>query len=495
MANAILLQSGSLRDYQPLGADGNPVYQSAPQLRAAIRRTLGEDVADIFAIPQRSEDGSRLDWYAPHGGTIVPWSSATPEEQSQAKQQLLAVSERIQETSRLMQAENDSERQVFGRLLEYVTRVPGDANVHLVDGRPVLTFWGFHEHGARADHDALLLLPVMEPAAAAVAPSSAAVVQVDPGRRRRFSWWWLLLPLLLLLLLLAFLLLRGCVPGSLSGLGLPDLGLPDFSGPSHELTTEQEPAVEDARPPEARDGVNADLGDVTGPDTALPELPADGMAPAAVPQEDVSEDPSSDADEMLPDTAVPDELPAGEEGRDEQPADEQPGEDKPIDEQPNAETIDVPPSDEQAADDQAPTESGPIVPPVPQDSSEPLVIPPEAVKGGSTDFLNGRWSADSGLMDRTGRPVDVEYEFKRGKGVARYRRSNGVVCEGPTSAAMDGSQLVITDTDNIVCQDGVRFRKSRVECKIGEGGLADCSGSYATGDRFAVGMNKAKNNH
>jgi hypothetical protein len=28
---------------------------------------------------------------------------------------------------------------------------------------------------------------------------------------------------------------------------------------------------------------------------------------------------------------------------------------------------------------------------------------------------------------------------------------------------------------------------------MGDGGLADCAGSYDTGDNFSVGMNKAKN--
>ena len=229
------------------------------------------------------------------------------------------------------------------------------------------------------------------------------------------------------------------------------------------------------------------------------------MPTAAESPEDTSEGPSTGADEMLPDEPAPEELPSDEPSGDQPPAEEQPVEDQspaegqpvedqPIDEQPNDETTDEQTSDEQATDDQVPIEPAPVAPPVPQDSSEPLVIPPEAVEQGSTDFLNGRWSADSGLMDRTGRPVEVEYEFKQGEGVARYQRSNGVVCEGPTSAAMDGNRLVITDSANIVCQDGVRFRKSRVECEVGKGGLADCSGSYTTGDRFSVGMNKAKNN-
>lgn len=447
MANAILLQSGALRDFQPLGADGNPVYQAAPQLRAAIKRTLGEEVANLFAIPQRSEDGNRIDWYAPGGGSVVPWSSATPEEQRQAKEQLWAARERINETGRRMQSQQESERQVFGRLLEHVTSVPNEGHVQLVDGRPVMTFWGFHEHGARPDHDALSLLPVMEPDTAGTAAELA-----DAEAGRRFRWWWLLLPLLLLLLLLlAFLLLRGCAPAGLPGLDPPNLGLPELAPHDRAPATQEALPADTVRLPETRVVIGADTGGIAGPDATIPELAAGKEMPAA---DALSETP----DEAL---ALPEEPPLDEAAA-EQPVGDQ-----------------VLPGPE---------------PGVPPDSGEPLAIPPEAVESGSTDFLNGRWSADSGLMDRSGRPVDVEYEFKQGKGVARYRRSNGVVCEGPTSAAMSGGRLVITDGANIVCQDGVRFRKSRVECHMGDGGLANCTGSYATGESFSVGMDKANNN-
>ncbi len=55
-----LLKSGSLTAFHAVGAVGNPVYLAASQLRAAIARRLGADVADTFAIPQRNEDGDAV---------------------------------------------------------------------------------------------------------------------------------------------------------------------------------------------------------------------------------------------------------------------------------------------------------------------------------------------------------------------------------------------------------------------------------------------------
>ena len=52
-----LLRSGSLTDFQALGAVGTPVYSTAEQLLAAMRRQLGQDVAELFAIPKPNESG------------------------------------------------------------------------------------------------------------------------------------------------------------------------------------------------------------------------------------------------------------------------------------------------------------------------------------------------------------------------------------------------------------------------------------------------------
>jgi hypothetical protein len=192
-----LLRTGNLKAFEPLGALGNPVYLAAAQLRVAIGRRLGKDAADALAIPHRNQDGDTVDWYAHEPGPVVPWSAATPEERAQAKEKLLAIRERIEDLGRTMQSEEAGERQVFGRLLEHVTSFPGDDCVYLVDGRPVITFWGFQHQNSPVGSIPLLNLDVSS--------------QDPPAQeeRRGPSWWWLL-PLLLLLGLLLVWLLRGC---------------------------------------------------------------------------------------------------------------------------------------------------------------------------------------------------------------------------------------------------------------------------------------------
>lgn len=186
-----LLKSARLTYYHAVGAVGNPVYLAASQLRAAIARRLGPEVADVFAVPQRNEDGDTVDWYAPKPGTVVPWSAATESERDQARQQLLEVRERIETLARAMQAETLPERQVFGRLLAQMVQFPDDQDVHLVDGRPVLTFWGFVKDKAAVGSDPLRNL------------DRHRVTPLAPARR---PWWhWLLLALLLLLLLISLL--------------------------------------------------------------------------------------------------------------------------------------------------------------------------------------------------------------------------------------------------------------------------------------------------
>lgn len=213
-----LLRTGTLTDYHPVGAVGHPVYLAAAQLRAALARRLGPDLADSFAIPQRNEDGDTLDWYAPRPGPVVPWSAASPEERLSAQSQLMENRTRIDELARTMQADPDPERQVFARLLAHVFNFPDEDHVYLVDGRPVVTFWGFVR-----DREAVGSDPLVNLGRLAAPPTEWSLDLADeprqdrspePAPRRGLPWWiWFPLVLLALVLLLLF-LLRGCVPDS-----------------------------------------------------------------------------------------------------------------------------------------------------------------------------------------------------------------------------------------------------------------------------------------
>lgn len=241
-----LLRTGNLKAFHPLGAVGNPVYLAAPQLRVAIARRLGERIANSFALPQRNEDGDTIDWYAADSGPVVPWSAASPEERSQAREQLLEVRTKVQELAARMQQEEGSDRQVFGRLLEHVTSFPDDQHVYLVNGRPVITFWGFHDNEGALGTDPLLDLEL-------------ARDDPKPEPKKRRMPWWLWLLLLLLLIGLGLLLLRSCQP-------------PPAAIPEHDATASAPPASSEPLP-DADSGEQQPITELTGQDPAEEEEP------------------------------------------------------------------------------------------------------------------------------------------------------------------------------------------------------------------------------
>lgn len=137
------LAGGSLADYRALGAIGAPVYASAHALRATIRRRLGAAYADLLAVPQANDSGTRVAWYAPGSGTVIPWSAAGPDERSSARAVLDDARAAFGRLAGAMAGETDAERRTFSLLLPLALETPDESSVFLVNGRPVLTFWGF----------------------------------------------------------------------------------------------------------------------------------------------------------------------------------------------------------------------------------------------------------------------------------------------------------------------------------------------------------------
>lgn len=88
---SVLLRRGDIKDYTPLGQDGQAVYTVASQLRDAIRFKRGKMFAEYLAVPQRNDSGNLIDWYVPFESSsvdgryhIIPWTSATAEEREKA---------------------------------------------------------------------------------------------------------------------------------------------------------------------------------------------------------------------------------------------------------------------------------------------------------------------------------------------------------------------------------------------------------------------------
>ncbi|TKD39250.1 SrfA family protein [Azotobacter chroococcum] len=473
-----LLRTGTLREFRALGVDGQPVHGVALQLREAIRLKMHREAADCLAIPQTNEAGDRIDWYAPIEGDVVPWSAATPEEREQAHARLEAMQAQLRATGESMRNDaQNREKQVFGRLLEKALHFPDANHVYLVDGKPVITFWGFTGQQAAQPDDPLACLQTARPAAA-VAADIASPPPVTPAVAARSGWrrwlWLLLLPLLLLLLLFV---MRACAPNVELPFELSHVDLPGLPA--------EEKAPLDARRHEGVVGVEGISGraGVAGVETeALEDMQVPGKETAVedVPiEEALSSEPG--ASELATDDPALDESAAEEAAADEATAEELPepaAEAEPEAKPEAAQEPPVPPQldEEKAAEDPQAAQQDPAKA---QDAAKPMSIPPEAQKSGSTRFLDGNWQAGAGIQDaKTGKPLQLGYDFKDGQGRVSIRRDDGVQCSGAVNASMQGGNLAIASQGQANCSDGSRYRLPEVTCKPDARSAADCTGHY-----------------
>lgn len=457
-----LLRSGKLAEFKAMAEDGQPVFHSAPQLREAVRLQLGRDMANHLAEPQRNEAGDTVDWYSPVNGDVVPWSSATDEERANALAELTQMQARLNTLGETMRALPQRDRQIFGRLLGKVIQFPDDTHVHLVNGKPVLTFWGFVNPSGPVPDDPLLKLRPKAVAAAVPPVASAAVAGIPvaaDGGRRLPRWLWLLL--LLLLIGLVLWLLRACAPK-------PEAVVPAVSAPAVEPVLPEREVVR--RGPDGQVIVDQTGGGVTG------QTDASGNG-VGEPVQDAATAPLAPAEgEAVPPNATPDApVPPAEEAASEQP----PVLDTEL--PPGAKTPPEPPADPPQANAAQPSGVAP-----------PMEIPPDAVKSGNTGFLDGQWNAGAGIQDaRTGKPMRLNYDFdKSGDGKVTMQAANGVTCTGKVAASMQGGGLAIKNNGQAQCSDGSTYRLPEVKCAPGASSAADCSGSYDDQQRFPMSIRK-----
>src|SRR5213080_2952241 len=144
-----LLTSEPLQRFRALGLAGDPVWRAARQLRAAIAQRLTHEHADLLAIPEVEPSGRRIDWYAPFDGEPRRLADLGPVERAEVLAKVQRLHADIDGLAAAMEApERSSAERNFARLLRYALTAPGEETLHVVDGRPVMTFWGFSADAA-----------------------------------------------------------------------------------------------------------------------------------------------------------------------------------------------------------------------------------------------------------------------------------------------------------------------------------------------------------
>ncbi|WP_225182559.1 SrfA family protein [Pectobacterium aroidearum] len=447
----LFLRSGSLDDFLALGENGQPVYASALQLRETLRLRKQQQIADCLAIPQPNEHGDRIDWYSPVDGKVTSWIAASEEEREKALALLETYQAAVADISQRAQNAEKAGQKLFGVLLAKAIQFPGANHVYLVDGKPVLTFWGFVNLDKKSRLDALdclrpvikeaeplfvapapaatlpLVDPVPEPEPQPVrppepvepAPAPAAAAAAVPVRPPFFRLWWLL-PAAALLAILS-LQIRGCVSGQ-------------DDKPASDLAATVKPEKR-ALP------------------SSTPVEPAPQQESAPVPP--VAEKEAVKVVEPAPPVAA---VPAAEATKPEAPAATEPKE--PV--TPPAEPV---------------VEQVPAIPA----GKDDLVMPADAVKIGSIKFLNGNWRVIvDGKAPITGRPPSLRYQIQNGKGTARITHGDGVTCRANVEAGlMSSGNLIINSRSGARCSDNSRFQMPELVCKQGASGTAaECIGRY-----------------
>ncbi|EMK9143673.1 TPA: ssrAB-activated protein [Citrobacter freundii] len=416
-----LLRSGNLDDYQAVGGGGQAVFDSALQIRETLRLRKQQAMVDCLAIPQINDNGDRVDWYSPIEGKAVAWKAADEEARFRALRYLGSTLENAAALSRKSLLSGKTSLQLFGSLLEKAIQFPGENHVFLVDGKPVITFWGFVNLNENPRDDVLDCLRLAD-----IPP---VVTVAEPEQEEEIP---------------------------------PEITFAEADAP---LLT---PVVELAKPaePEPQPPVIVNEPEVTPPlaqEKPARRLPLWSLPVAAViiaaivgpllwKQQTTQPVPAAAAVEvakidMAPLPALASALPLHR--------------------------AEVTP----AAKKEKPVEGPVVIAAIPKDA---LVMDANQMKAGTTRFLNGNWRVLVDVKDPvSGKAPSLRYQIQANKGTARVVHGDNIVCRAEIFSGLHQSgELMIKSRGNARCTDGSRYPMPEITCKAGTNDVAACTARY-----------------
>lgn len=416
-----LLRSGNLDDYQAVGGGGQAVFDSALQIRETLRLRKQQAMVDCLAIPQINDNGDRVDWYSPIEGKAVAWKAADEEARFRALRYLGSTLENAAPLSRKSLQSGKTSLQLFGSLLEKAIQFPGENHVFLVDGKPVITFWGFVNLNENPRDDVLDCLRIAD-----VPP---VVTVAEPEQEDEIA---------------------------------PEITFAEADVP---LLT---PVVDLPKPaePEPQPPVIVNEPEVTAPPVhekpirriPLWSLPVAAVIIAAIvgpllwKQQTTQPVPAVAAIEVakvdmasLP--ALTSVLPLHR--------------------------AEVTP----AAKKEKPVEGPVVIAAIPKDA---LVMDANQMKAGTTRFLNGNWRVMVDVKDPvSGKAPSLRYQIQANKGTARVVHGDNIVCRAEIFSGLHQSgELMIKSRGNARCTDGSRYPMPEITCKAGTNDVAACTARY-----------------
>ncbi|HFK5792195.1 TPA: SrfA family protein [Enterobacter asburiae] len=429
-----LLRSGNLDDFQAVGGGGQAVFESALQIREALRLRKQQAIVDCLAIPQVNDSGDRVDWYSPVEGSVTSWKAADEDDRYRALRYLENTLASVESLSKKCLQSPKTAQQLFGSLLSKAFQFPGENFLFLVDGKPVISFWGFVNLNENARDDVLDCLRE------SLVPEPAPVIIEDPEPEPEPE---------------------------------PVVAFEHADEPLIAPSTVVRITPEDLYEPEPAPAVAQPVQEPAVPIVAkkrrvpLWTLPVAAVIVAAIatpllwPKQSPSAEPAP-APAPVPVEIAPKPIKAVE----------------PL-------TMNLPlhqaevlaSKEKEPAPVPAPQPAPVVIVAIPKDA---MVMEANQVKAGSTRFLNGTWRAVLDVKDPvTGKPPSMRYQIQNNKGFARVVHGDNVVCRAEVFSGLHSNgELMIKSRGTARCTDGSRYPMPEVACKAGASDIAECRARY-----------------
>ena len=425
-----LLRSGSLDDFQAVGGGGQTVFHSALQVRETLRLRKQYALVDCLAVPQLNDEGDRVDWYSPIAGEVVGWKAADETLRTRALHYLEGLQESARTLSKKCLQSEKTAQQLFGALLEKSLQFPGENHLFLVDGKPVISFWGFVNLNEGAREDALDCLRYVEPEL----PEEPVIIElpeVEEPETPAVTFSEADMPLI------------GANEPLINAYTLPaDDAIEEEKAPVE--TVMAQPLAVKTRRSRWVWGVPLAVA-VAAVAIAVPL-----MIPATQAEsEPVTETVATPAPVVLKAPDMPvlvSALPLHQASIKPEPIAQQ--EEKPL-----------------------------VIAAIPKDA---MVMDADQMRVGTTRFLNGSWRVQMDISDaHSGKAPNLRYQIQNNKGTARVVRDGSIVCKAAIFSGLhQNGELMIKSRGNAQCSDGARYPLPEISCKPGNSNVAVCTARF-----------------
>lgn len=179
---------------QPVGLRGEPLHSLQTQIRAVVRRRLGDRHYHLLAEPQPHAHSAQVDWYSELVGDVRPLRQLAEAERGQARADIDTLLAEIDRLGAALEAGSTEDGRLAGGFLRLAARPPADECCYRVGDQPLVIGWGYEvrsvtDVASTATPATAAASPVSSPpppAVETVAPRPPALAAVLP--RVPFPW-------------------------------------------------------------------------------------------------------------------------------------------------------------------------------------------------------------------------------------------------------------------------------------------------------------------